>query len=193
MATSTNGGNNQLSTSIGASSFGGNSNPLDGGGLSATAFSGGSSSSGSMGDGGFSGGSGNPTGGGGSASGGSNPNSLGQSPWGRLSEVGITDLGSLFSGVGGQSGGNPFADNPVAAQVLFGGSGNSGGSLFSNLRTNIDTLVSGATGGNPSGGGASTEELSDPFALGGAFGIPSADSFDLASYGIPSASSFGGG
>jgi hypothetical protein len=160
-------------------------------------------------------------------SGGSNPNSLGQSPWGRLGEVGIDDLGSLFSGVGNQSsgGGNPFGDNPLAAEVLFGGGGNNGGSPFSNLRTNIDKLVGGlTTGSNPmSGGGGQSGsgdsvfpqsptggassgipipiegggiggppsgDLSDPFAPGGAFDIPSADTFDLASYGIPTEGSF---
>jgi hypothetical protein len=161
---------------------------------------------------------------------GSNPNSLGQSPWGRLGEVGITDLSSLFSGVGNQSsgGGNPFGDNPLGAQVLFGGGNNNGGSPFTNLRTNIDTLVGGLTSGsNPmSGGGDSvfsqsptdgtssgipsfgggtgspipiegggigggpSGDLSDPFAPGGAFGIPSAETFDFASYGIPTEGSF---
>ncbi|GAX44998.1 hypothetical protein NIES4075_60170 [Tolypothrix sp. NIES-4075] len=200
---------------------------------------------------------------------------LGQSPWGRLSEVGITDLGTLFSGVGSESGGgNPFADNPAAAQVLFGGD-SQGGSPFTNLRSNIDKLVSNSTNGsNPTGGsgitsqsadadttsgitggfggsfsgvstegttgnisatdfgsafggatseieirsyidnlvnsklseggispsfnvpssgsgGTETSSLSDPFAPGGAFGIPEADSFDFASYGIPTDGSFG--
>jgi hypothetical protein len=78
----------------------------------------------------------------------SGSNSFGQSPWGRLSEVGITDLGSLFSGVGSESGGgNPFADNPQAAQVLFGGD-SQGGSPFTNLRSNIDRLVGNSTNGS---------------------------------------------
>jgi hypothetical protein len=161
---------------------------------------------------------------------GSNPNSFEQSPWGRLIEVGIKDLSTLFSGVGNQSssGGNPFGDNPLGAQVLFGGGNNNGGSPFTNLRTNIDTLVGGLTSGsNPmSGGGDSvfpqsptdgtssgipsfgggtgspipiegggigggpSGNLSDPFAPGGAFGIPSGETFDPASYGIPTEGSF---
>jgi hypothetical protein len=203
-----------------------------------------------------------------STSGGSNPNPLEGSPWGRLSEVGITDLSTLFSGVGNQSSGkgNPFAGNPVGAQVLFGGGNSNGGSPFSNLRTNIDKLVSSSTGGSnpmsgggtqsgtgdsvfpqsPTGGtgsspsfggggtgsspsfggggtgsspsfggggtgsspsfggggtgsspsfggggtGSSPSGLTDPFAPGGAFGIPSAETFDFAKYGIPTEGSF---
>ena len=147
---------------------------------------------------------------------------LGQSPWGRLTEVLGDDanLGTLFSGVGGESGGgNPFANNPAAAEVLFGGD-SQGGSPFSNLRSNIDKLVGNQTsgsssfggggssfgGGSSSFGGASISAQSpgdststvggggsgNPFAAGDAFDIPSADSFDLASYGIPSDDSFGG-
>jgi hypothetical protein len=108
-------------------------------------------------------------------------NSLGQSPFGRLSEV--TDLNTIFNGVGSGDE-NPFADNPLAAQVLFGGD-NQGGSPFTNLRTNIDNLVGSSTNSaNPTGGTVSsnlfagddaTAGLSDPFAPGGVFGIPSED------------------
>lgn len=89
---------------------------------------------------------------------------LGQSPWGRLQEVGITDLGTLFSGVGSESGGgNPFANNPAAAEVLFGGD-NQGGSPFTNLRSNIDKLVSSSTNNSNSTGGSGS---TNPFANGG--------------------------
>jgi hypothetical protein len=245
-------------SSTGGNIIGSNSNTLDD---TSTSYQGSSSST---------------TSGGSSSAGGG----LGQSPWGRLSEVGITDLGTLFSGVGSESGGgNPFANNPAAAQVLFGGE-SQGGSPFSNLRTNIDKLAGGnsTNGSNPMGGsgstntfagggisaqsadadttsgitggfggsfgggigggttgdtssidlggafggatseieirsyidtlvnsnlseggissslnvpsggfgGGDTSSVSDPFAAGGAFGIPTDDSFDFASYGIPS-------
>ena len=130
------------------------SNPLDGG--SSNAFGGisGGSNSNTFDDGiSFQGSSSSTTSGG---------DSLRQSPWGRLGEVGITDLGTLFSGVGSESGGgNPFANNPAAAQVLFGGD-NQGGSPFSNLRTNIDKLVGNSTNGsNPTGGSAITSQSVD--------------------------------
>jgi hypothetical protein len=90
----------------------------------------------------------------------SSSSDLGQSPFGRLSEV--TDLNTIFNGVGSGDD-NPFANNPVGAQVLFGGD-NQGGSPFTNLRSNIDKLVSSSTNGsNPTGGSGST----NPFANGG--------------------------
>ncbi|WP_375498554.1 hypothetical protein [uncultured Nostoc sp.] len=44
--------------------------------------------------------------------------------------------------------------------------------------------------GNPVNGGGQASNLSDPFAPGGAFGIPTADSFDFDKYGIPKEGSF---
>lgn len=98
---------------------------------------------------------------------------LGQSPWGRLTEVLGDDanLGTLFSGVGSESGGgNPFGDNPAAAQVLFGGD-SQGGSPFTNLRSNIDKLVSSSTNGsNPMGGGGIMSQSPDGDTTGGITG-----------------------
>jgi hypothetical protein len=143
-----------LMADFNVSSFSNGSNPLDGG--SSNAFGGisGGSNSNTLDDGiSYQGSSSSTTSGG---------NSFGQSPWGRLSEVGITDLGSLFSGVGSESsGGNPFADNPAAAQVLFGGD-SQGGSPFSNLRSNIDKLVSNSTNSSkPTGGSGITVQSAD--------------------------------
>ena len=151
-------------SSTGGNIIGSNSNTLDD---TSTSYQGSSSST---------------TSGGSSSAGGG----LGQSPWGRLSEVGITDLGTLFSGVGSESGGgNPFASNPAAAQVLFGGD-SQGGSPFSNLRSNIDKLVGNSTNGaNPTGGSGSTNTFA-----GGGISAQSADA-DTTS-GI-TGGSFGGG
>jgi hypothetical protein len=163
------------------SSFSSGSNPLDGGSSMGGNIMGGSSNTFDDTSTSYQGRS-SSTGGG-----------LGQSPWGRLTEVLGDDanLGTLFSGVGSESGGgNPFPDNPAAAQVLFSGD-SQGGSPFTNLRSNIDKLVSSSTNGsNPMGGSGITSQSADSFDL-ASYGIPTNGSFDLASYGIPSAESGG--
>ncbi|MGI2908876.1 hypothetical protein [Tolypothrix sp. VBCCA 56010] len=92
----------------------------------------------------------------------SSSSDLRQSPFGRLS--GVTDLNTIFNGVG-SGGENPFANNPLGAQVLFGGD-NQGGSPFANLRTNIENLVGSSTNGSNStnpfvNGGISAQSADD--------------------------------
>jgi hypothetical protein len=125
----------------------GGSNPFSGGAGDSSPFGG----SGSFG--GSSGGSGGDTGSSGGESGSSSGSSsedinqlLSQSPFGRLSEVLGDDLSSIFSGVSGGSGENPFGGasggmssnsdlpyggNPFAGEnfnTIFGGGSSGGGS-----------------------------------------------------------------
>jgi len=127
----------------------------------------------------YGGGSNAPSGSGGNSSGSDPTELLGQSPFGRLSEVLGDDLSSIFSGVGGDSsagGGNPFGggSNPFGSGTA-GSSGSApsgasssdlpyGGNPFAG--NNFSTIFGGSTAGSsgsaPSGG--------SPFGSGGAAG-----------------------